>query len=77
MANKSEWDKKFLREQPFMPFGSLMNAYCQVNQGKGITAEKLIEDADKIFDFAVGLVEGRFGAEQEEVVEPIEEIKNF
>ena len=77
MNNKTEWDKKFLREQPFMPFGSLMNAYCQINQGKGIKVEELIKDANELFNFSVELVEGRFGAEKE-TIEPIEEeIKNY
>ena len=36
---KDQWEIKYLREGWTFAFGSLMNAYAQVNQGKGISLE--------------------------------------
>ena len=49
---KSPWDVKYLREQPFMAFGSMMNAYSTINQGKGITFNEFKETSSKIFELA-------------------------
>jgi hypothetical protein len=46
---KSQWDEKFIREQPFMAFGSMMNAYGRINEGKGMPLDAFIIAADKIF----------------------------
>ena len=40
----------------FMPLGSLLNAYGNINSGKGITTEQLIEDTRKLVEFAQELV---------------------
>lgn len=45
-----------MMKDQFMPFGSLMNSYGQINQGKGIEAKKLVEEAKIIFDFCNQLV---------------------
>ncbi|MFA6997079.1 MAG: hypothetical protein WC181_07505 [Defluviitoga sp.] len=39
-----------------MPLGSLLNAYGQINQGKGITASKLIEETQLLEDYAKKIV---------------------
>ncbi len=53
MANiTSPWDQKYLREQPFMAFGSMMNAFGQVNRGKDISMEAFEEASKKIFEMA-------------------------
>ena len=52
MAYNTEWEQKWLREGWAMPFGSMCNAYGQVNQQKGKTIEAFLEDIDKIFNKA-------------------------
>ena len=69
-----QWDKKFLREQPFMPFGTMFNAYCQINQGKGCTPEEILMVADKLFEKAIELVKKSYNAttnEEESIDIPI------
>ena len=46
---KGQWDEKYLREQPFMAFGSFMNAFGRINQGKEISLEALIIAGDALF----------------------------
>jgi len=41
----------------FMPLGSLLNAYGNINSGKGITPEQMIEDTKILVEFAQELVE--------------------
>ncbi len=57
--NSSTWDIKYLKEYPFMPFGSLLNAWANINQGKGISLEEFLEQAEEIFKLAKKLVENR------------------
>jgi len=60
ITTKSPWDEKFLREQPFMAFGSMMNAFGRVNEGKrdkdgNVVGMSLVEfeiAAKKIFEMA-------------------------
>jgi hypothetical protein len=49
---KSEWDAKFLREQPFMSFGSMCNLIGQAYHGKGISEEELIRLTRTAFKLA-------------------------
>lgn len=51
-----KWDKKYYREQPFMAFGSMMNAYARMNQGQGVDMKKFLEDTDKMFGKALDYV---------------------
>jgi len=46
---KTQWDEKYLREQPFMAFGSMMNAFGRLNEGKGMPLEAFIIASDTIF----------------------------
>jgi len=63
MANvKSPWDTKFLRETPFIAFGSMMNAYGRMNEGKEITPEEFEKIANKLFQIAKGYAIAAFGA---------------
>ena len=48
----SPWDIKYQREQPFMAFGSLMNAYGRMNEGKEISVEDFEKISDKLFEIA-------------------------
>ena len=57
---KSPWDTKYLREQPFMAFGSMMNAFGNINQGKQFTIEEFEEAANKIFKLAKKYAEEAF-----------------
>jgi len=53
MANiTSPWDIKYQREQPFMAFGSMMNAFGQINRGKQITMDAFEEAAKKLFELS-------------------------
>ena len=54
------WEIKFLRETPFMSFGSLMNAFGQANQQKGINAEELKKVAKELFSLSLELTEEAF-----------------
>ena len=49
---KDAWDIKFLREQPFMAFGSLCNLIGQAYRGKAITEVGLEELAKQAFRLA-------------------------
>jgi len=57
---KSPWDSKFLREEPFMAFGSMMNAFGRINEGKGLTMEAFEKATDKIFELAKKYTENAF-----------------
>jgi len=46
---KTQWDEKYLREHPFMPFGSMMNAFGRINQGKEMPLAAFIVAADALF----------------------------
>ena len=53
MANiTSPWDQKYLREQPFMAFGSMMNAFGQINRGKNLDMVAFEVATKKIFEMA-------------------------
>jgi hypothetical protein len=56
MKINNQWDEKYLREQPFMPFGSLLNAYAQMHQQKPLTLNRFINDARMLFAFSRELV---------------------
>lgn len=64
MPINNEWEVKFNREGVFMPFGSLCNAYGQVNQQKGagmksneVRIDKFIEDMKQLYALSVEMVE--------------------
>lgn len=63
---KTQWDEKYLREQHFMPFGSMMNAFGLVNHGKGLTTADFIEAASEIYSTAEELTEQTYIRRQEE-----------
>ena len=50
-----KWNIKFLREQPFMAFGSMMNAWGQEHKGKPQDIDDFLRDTNKIFDKAIEL----------------------
>jgi len=61
MANiTSPWDIKFQREQPFMAFGSLMNAYGRMNEGIEISVEDFEKITDKLFEIATKYTQDAF-----------------
>ena len=76
MANQKKiivydvWAEKFMRETPFMPFGSMCNLIGQALNGKGegIDTAQLEELASKAFELAM-----KFTAEAFESVEKIQE----
>ena len=54
-APPTNWDLKYLREHPFFAFGSMFNAYANINSGKGISVDELQTVADKLFEKAMEL----------------------
>lgn len=73
--NFSVWDIKFLRSTPFMPFGSMIKAYGQINQGKGMTIEKFLKDANKMFEEAQLLTQKAFDDSLKTQSEGVKEVK--
>lgn len=64
---KDQWGEKFMREQPFMAFGSLMNAYAQMHQQKPVDINEFMGEAKALFTLAQQLTEKSFtDAEPEE-----------
>jgi len=59
---KGPWDIKYLREQPFMAFGSMMNAFGKVNQGKGMDVEAFKIACEKIWQQAEKFTEEKFNS---------------
>jgi len=66
---KTEWEIKFFRESPFMPFGSMMNAYGQNFTSKGIDIKDFLSDSKKIFKLAKALVKDAYDFSQD-IYEP-------
>jgi len=54
---QDKWDLKFVKESRYMPFGSAMNAYGNINQGKGISVKKFLEDMFVIAEACQTLIE--------------------
>jgi len=52
-----QWAEKYLREQPFMAFGSLCNFIGQAYQGKELPDERIKELARMAFDLALEFTE--------------------
>ena len=46
------WDLKFLKEYPFMSFGSMCNSYGLVNHSKGISVEDFKKDMIELFELS-------------------------
>jgi len=65
------WERKYLREGWTFAFGSLMNAYGQINQGKGVKLEDFSKDAEKLFEQAQLMVRNAVIEAEPEIVEPI------
>jgi len=75
MAHQDDktWEKKYLREGWTFAFGSLMGAYGQINQEKGIELSKFQDDAEKLFEQAQVMVRNAVLETEPEIVEPIKE----
>ena len=61
------WDNKYLREAPTMPFGSMCNAYGQVNHGKGTTLEQFKTEMTELFALANELIKAQYLSTQPKV----------
>jgi len=66
-----QWERKYLREGWTFAFGSLMNSYSQINQGKGIELDKFKKDAVKLYNQAQVMVKNAVIETEPDVVEPI------
>jgi len=47
------WDIKHIQDKPFMAFGSMLNSYAVINQGKGINSDDFLKVADVFFKKAI------------------------
>ena len=65
------WERKYLREGWTFAFGSLMNAYGQINQGKGVKLSEFQEESEKLYEQAQLMVRNAVIEAEPEVVEPI------
>jgi len=65
------WERKYLREGWTFAFGSLMNAYGQINQGKGVKLSEFQEESEKLFEQAQLMVRNAVIEAEPEIVEPI------
>lgn len=61
----NNYERKYLRDQAFMPFGSMMNAFGLANHGKGMATKEFLEASYKIFHKAVEMIEERHTKVQE------------
>jgi len=52
---ENKWDIAYLKDRPFMPFGSIVNAYGLVNKGSNKTTEEFLEDMSKLWAWAVNI----------------------
>jgi len=68
---KDQWEIKYLREGWTFAFGSLMNAYGQINQGKGIKLSEFQEESEKLYEQAQLMVRNAVIEAEPEIVEPI------
>jgi len=68
---KDQWEIKYLREGWTFAFGSLMNAYGQINQGKGVKLSEFQEESEKLYEQAQLMVRNAVIEAEPEVVEPI------
>ena len=57
---KSQWDEKYLRESPWMPFGSMCNLIGQALRGTGMSKEQLESLAKKAFELSMNFTEKAF-----------------
>lgn len=69
---KNDWDAKYLREQPFMAFGSMCNAYGLINEGKGMSIVEFLVGAEMIFEKANEFAQRNFD-KVEAIKESVEE----
>ncbi len=65
-SSKNQWETKYLREFPFMPYGSMMNAYSRINEGKGVSIEEFEKVSDKIFKMSIRYTEEAFDSVSED-----------
>ena len=69
---KDQWELKYLREGWTFAFGSLMNSYSQINQGKGIKLDDFQKEAEKLYEQAQVMVRSAVLETEPEEVEPIQ-----
>jgi len=53
---EDKWDAVYLKDKPFMPFGSMVNAYGLINQGTGESLDKFLSDMDTIWARSLKMV---------------------
>jgi len=69
IVTESVWDKKYLRESVFMPFGSMCNLIGQTYQGRELKGKKFENLTRKAFSLAIEFTQQAFkrGGNNEEV----------
>ena len=63
------WSVKYLRENPFISFGTMLQSYSRMNEGKGISVADLMDVADKLFEKAMELTKKAYESTQMDDVE--------
>lgn len=69
---QNQWEVKYRRESPFFAYGSLMNAWATLNQGRDIPLAEFLRQSEEIFKLATKLVDER-AKEVQELPTPTEE----
>ena len=62
---KTPWDQKYLREQPFMAFGSMMNAYGRINESSKMNLVEFEMACNYIFQLAKRFTEESFASAED------------
>jgi len=53
---EDKWDAVYLKDKPFMPFGSMANSYGLINQGKGESLDQFLSDMNVIWSRSLKMV---------------------
>lgn len=70
----NEWDNKYYREGWSFPFGSIMNAYAQMNQGRNMSPKDILDFAEQAYQKSQELIDKSFLKGEDDLIikEPME-----
>ena len=63
------WSVKYLRENPFISFGTMLQSYSRINEGKGISVADMMDVVDKLFEKSMELTKKAYESTQTNDVE--------
>lgn len=67
-----QWAIKWMRENPFISFGTMLQSYARLNQGKGCNINELEVIADKLFAKAMELTKRAYESTLSETDEGVD-----